>query len=121
MNPEDELLRKTIEVKTPKGFKILYLQNLIYVRAEKKFSIIFLTDDIDLITFHSLKWFEERLLKPSFFRCHNSYIVNCKFIDFYKQNEIKLKGGERILLARNKKSMFKDNLTYFVQELSSFL
>lgn len=109
---------ETIEVKTSGGFKIICKKHILYVKAEKKFSIIHFDNHIEIITYNSLKWYSKYLANPLFFRCHNSYIVNCCLIDCYNYKEVIMKGGEKILLARNRRESFKGNLELVVQRLS---
>jgi two-component system LytT family response regulator len=107
-----------IEVKTPDGFKILRLNSILYIEAVRKCSIVYLIDFNTIITYHMLKWYEIKLLKSDFFRCHNSYIINCRFIDCYNNKEIMLKDKKKISLSRNRVSSFKENLKYLHEEFS---
>jgi len=44
-----------IEVKTPNGFKILRINNILYIEAARKYSILYLVDFNSIITYHMLK------------------------------------------------------------------
>ena len=108
-HPKQHLL----EVKTIKGVKIIPASMITYIKTENKGSMIYL-DNYELIkTNYLLKWYCTYLLAPEFFRCHNSYIVNCQFVDCFCSNVIILKENKRIPLSRNKKESFKRNLMLF--------
>jgi two-component system, LytTR family, response regulator len=113
MEETNNLFQQSIEVKTPVGFKIICYKRIIFVEAEGKFSIVYLDDCTTVITYHLLKWYNNTLLKPCFFRCHNSFIVNCRFVDCYNYKEILLDMNKRIPLARNRRRSFIENLRYF--------
>ena len=49
----------------------------------------------------------------SFYRCHRCYLVNLSKISSYRQNEIEIANGDKILLAYKKYSAFvKAYLSY---------
>ena len=48
----------------------------------------------------------ERRLYPGFYRCHRGYLVNMAFITGYSKDSITLRGGETILLAKEKYGEF---------------
>jgi two-component system, LytTR family, response regulator len=106
-----------IEVKTPKGFKLISTRDILYIKAVRKCSIVYLNESDNIITFHLLRWFENYLLEPFFFRCHNSYLVNCQFVDYYCRKEITLKNKNKIPLSRNSFEFFKENLKCLLIEL----
>ena len=108
---------QSIEVKTPDGFKVICIKNILYVEAARKCSIVYFDGLNTIITFHVLKWYEKYLLNPCFFRCHNSYIVNCRFVDCYCNKGITMKDKRRIRLSRNRIQSFMENLKYLQKEL----
>lgn len=109
--------KPVIEIKSVKGIKYISQNRLVYVKAENRGTILFLNNSERVFTKHLIKWFEKILNNPEFFRCHNSYIVNCRFFDYLCGNEIILKGQIRIPLSRNRKKLFKENLIFLEQEL----
>lgn len=114
-NPSYQL---SIEVKTSRGFKIISSNNIIYIEAARKCSIVHLNTTACVITYHLLKWYDKYLPEPHFFRCHNSYIVNCKYVDCYCNKTIILKDKDKIPLSRNKMWSFRNNLRYLQGQLS---
>ena len=108
----------SLEIKTPAGLKVIGTMNILYVEAAKKCSIIYLNDQNSVITYHLLKWFNNNLLKPYFFRCHNSYIVNCLFVDCYCNQTVTLINKKKVPLSRNRKLLFRENLKNLAEDFS---
>lgn len=106
-----------LEVKTEKGNKPIVPIEILYVEADNKHSIVYLINNHPIRTCHKLKWYEERLQEPLFCRCHNSYIVNCFYVDCTCGNRaiLKLKNAN-VPVSRDKMQYYKDNLALFKQE-----
>ncbi|MDO9339837.1 MAG: LytTR family DNA-binding domain-containing protein [Bacteroidales bacterium] len=118
MDSNNSSQQLSLEVKTPAGLKVICIKNILYIEAEGKFSIMYLDDFNIIITYHLLKWYDKYLLQPYFFRCHNSYLVNCRFVDCYCNKSITLIDKNRIPLSRSRIRSFKENLKYLMGELS---
>ena len=99
-----------IEIRTTKGIKLISTGRIIFIQSEKKGTIIHLSEDEDIQATHLLKWYSKQLPMPEFFRCHNSYIINCKLVDFIRSSDIILLGGYKIPLSRRYHKLFKENL-----------
>jgi two-component system, LytTR family, response regulator len=110
--------KQALEVKTPDGLKIICFNNILYVEGAGKCSIVHFKDLSNLIAYHSLKWFNNHLSIPYFYRCHNSYIVNCGLVDYLRNNRVIFKNKNSVPLARNKRHTFKENLKYLMVILS---
>jgi DNA-binding LytR/AlgR family response regulator len=117
MESHFSLSHESIEVKIPSGYKFICPKDILYIEALKKISIVYFSCGDSLITYHLLKWYEKKLPQPFFFRCHNSYIINCQFIEFYCHHLITLKSRDKIPLSRNSKLIFKENLKQLYTEL----
>jgi two-component system LytT family response regulator len=93
---------RVIEIKTDKGFKIISNKKILIIKANKKKSIIHVDGSELIKSFNSLKWFSQKLKPPDFFRCHNSFIINCHLVDCFSTKGITLKGNIIVPLTRNK-------------------
>jgi hypothetical protein len=103
-NPENPL-----EVITSKGDKFIQPLRILFLKAKGKHTLIYFTDMHCLETHHLIKWYEELLQNYNFCRCHNSYIVNCLYIDCTCGNNAVLTcNGISIPIARNRKQHYKD-------------
>lgn len=117
MNIQNFQKAQVLEIKTAKGIKYISQYRLLYIKAENRGTIIYLNNSEIIFTNHLIKWYEKFLFNPEFFRCHNSYIVNCRYFDCLCGCEIILKEKIRIPLSRNRKKSFIENLILLEQEL----
>jgi len=84
-----------IFIPTSDGMKRIEIDEIIYLAAENSYTKIFMTNDKCEKVANSLKIFEETL-GNSFFRIHNSYLINGKHIEAIlktKPKKIAMKGN----------------------------
>lgn len=111
MNQNSLQNQNCFEVTTLRGSRFIYLKTVVYIKAENKSTFILLNTKELIKTSHYLKWYLKFLPEPVFYRCHNSYIINCKFVECFCNKGIILKDLNQIIpLSRIKKKTFKDNL-----------
>jgi len=106
------------EVKTARGYKIVHTREVLFIKAEGKFSVIYFDDNSSLITFHMLGWFESFLLPPCFIRCHYSYLVNCCHVGSIDHTKIIIKEKINVPLSRKKAKHFRENLRQFHMKIN---
>ena len=100
-----------LEVKTDLGNKLVQTSEILYIIANNKHSKLFFNDLSILKSIHSLKWFNERLNEPIYFRCHELFLVNCMYFDYLCSYQVILKNRTvRIPLSRYRKRAFFNNL-----------
>ncbi len=68
-----------VSVKTRIGIKLIKTADILFVEADKKNSKIVFQNNLVIETIHPIKWFSILFMEPIFFRCHNSFIVNCLY------------------------------------------
>lgn len=116
MNNEDNHINEStsmpikIKVNTAKGIYYITVDEIIYIKAENKYSTIYLVDSESIKTNHLLKWYTTHLQEPDFYRCHHSVIVNCRYVECICGNTLILKGDNIVPLSRNKKHPFENYL-----------
>lgn len=89
------------------SFQVIDLKDLMYCESDKGYTTFYLNNGKKHLASKSLKEFEEQLVKHSFTRPHQSFIVNLKFIDRYdKSGTIHLKNGRKIPVSSRKKDGF---------------
>lgn len=97
---------ETITVSTNDGLHFIDVMSIIKVKGDGAYSSFFL-DSQEIITASKHLKYYERLLPPKqFFRTHQSFLVNKKFIKKIKSAEggsVELKDGSDIPLARSRK------------------
>jgi len=105
----------TKKVVLPMGGKVLYLNEdeILYCKADGNYTTVFKSDDSNLLISKKIKDVEALLPQVSFFRVHQSYVVNLKTIKEYVKNEghyLVLIGGVTIPVSRSKKNELQDIL-----------
>lgn len=94
--------------------KLLFLESdeILYAESDGNYSTIFLADGQKIVLTKKLKEVNELLPSDSFFRIHNSYIINLnKIKEFLKTDGyVVLKSNHKIPVSRQKKSDFLDLL-----------
>jgi len=113
MDHNNKLLPEVIEVKTTNGTILIKPGKILYIKAERKFSVIVFDDKSSIIVFHMLKWFEKFLHPPCFCRSHYSYLVNCCHVHSIDHSRIILNGKISIPVSRKKIDQFKETLKNF--------
>ncbi len=88
-----------IVLKTSDKMYIVNLKDIVYCEADNNYTIFHLKDGKDLILSKSLKIYEELLSDNSFFRVHQSYLVNLNAIVTFEKHD----GG--YLVMSNKQSV----------------
>lgn len=107
-----------LELHTQRGKKILSYKQIVYIKSEKNKTILFLESANTIQTNHLLKWFTSSLPNPIFCRCHNSYIVNCKHVDYLCGTYAVLYCGLSIPVSKKKYNSLRDSLIKF-QEIEN--
>jgi two-component system LytT family response regulator len=94
--------------------KLLFLKSdeILYAESDGNYSTIFLTDGQKIVLTKKLKEVNEILPADSFFRIHNSFIINLtKIKEFLKTDGyVVLQSNHKIPVSRQKKSDFLDML-----------
>ena len=82
----------------------VFLRDIRFVESNNK-NVIFHTEGGSFPAQGTMEDFEERL-GAGFYRCHRCYLVNLACITAYSQREIKVTGGETVMLAHKKYGAF---------------
>jgi len=94
--------------------KLVFLESdqILYAESDGNYSTIYLTDGHKIVLTKKLKEVNELLPSDSFFRIHNSYIINLtKIKEFLKTDGyVILESNHKIPVSRQKKSDFLDLL-----------
>ncbi|MCX6327675.1 MAG: LytTR family DNA-binding domain-containing protein [Bacteroidia bacterium] len=105
-NHINELSSKPIKLKvnTAKGIYYITVEEILYIKAENKYTTVYFINSGSIETHHLLKWYCEHLHEKEFCKCHRSIIINCDYVEGICGNEIILKENIRVSLSRYKKS-----------------
>lgn len=110
LNFNSNSIHKKITINTDGKLVFLESDEILYAESDGNYSTIFLTDGQKIVLTKKLKEVNELLPENSFFRIHNSYIINLnKIKEFLKTDGyVVLQSNHRIPVSRQKKSDFLD-------------
>lgn len=100
---------KKILLKTRQGERQILLQEIMYISAEDKYSVVY-TRDGHYISDTSLTDYERRLSEWGFFRIHRKYLLNLHFQKGMEQGKILLADGEQLPVSRQRLKAYQDYL-----------
>lgn len=105
-------LQKKITINTDGKLVFLESDEILYAESDGNYSTIFLADGQKILLTKKLKEVNQLLPQDSFFRIHNSYIINLnKIKEFIKTDGyVVLQSNHKIPVSRQKKSDFLDLL-----------
>ena len=98
-----------IALPTLTGFTLLEVSNIVYCESDNTYTTFFTRDGKNLLVSKTLKSCEKMLSEFSFFRVHNSSLVNMEYIKEYVKGEggiVIMEGGEEIGVSRRRKDEF---------------
>ncbi|MFT5736869.1 MAG: two-component system LytT family response regulator [Maribacter sp.] len=112
LNFNSSSINKKITLNTDGKLIFLESDEILYAESDGNYSTIFLTDGHKIVLTKKLKEVNALLPNDSFFRIHNSYIINLnKIKEFLKTDGyVVLKSNHKIPVSRQKKSDFLDLL-----------
>ena len=110
---EQNLLTKPflnkIAIPTQEGLLFFDISHIIHLEAQSNYTVLYFDDQTKIMASRTLKEFEEILPTDTFFRPHNSHIINLNFIKRYLRGDggqVEMKNGTYILVSRRKKEEF---------------
>lgn len=112
VNFNSNTINKKITINTDGKLLFLESDEIIYAESDGNYSTLYLSEGGKIVLTKKLKEVNELLPADSFFRIHNSYIINLhKVKEFLKTDGyVVLKTGHKIPVSRQKKSDFLDML-----------
>ncbi len=112
LNLHSNPIQKKITINTDGKLLFLGSDEILYVESDGNYSTIYLVDGQKIVLTKKLKEVNELLPVDSFFRIHNSFIVNInKIKEFLKTDGyVVLQSNHKIPVSRQKRSDFLDML-----------
>ena len=98
-----------LSVATQEGLLFIDVHEIIFCKADDNYTEIILNNKEKIVVSKTLKDVEEMLEGYSFFRIHQSYLINLKFMQRYVKGEggyVVMKDGTPLDVARRKKDEF---------------
>lgn len=107
--------KKILPVKTRDGERMILLEDLIYISAEDKYTVLY-TRSRHYISDYSLKKYEEQLKKFGFFRIHRKYLVNLYHHKAIQGGKVVLTQGLVLPVSKKRMSAYQKQLFHFLGE-----
>lgn len=98
------------------GIELVPISSIIRCEAVANYTRVYLSDKSPMLISHTLKDFERQLPTSSFFRLHNSNLVNVEYIVRYLRNEggqVVLRDGTTLDVARRKRDELLQYLSQY--------
>lgn len=97
---------RRLVVRTSDDIFLVPISEITHLESDGAYTHIFRIGRKRITVSHHLKHFEEMLMEQSFFRSHQSHLVNIRYIDGFKKNDggyIVLKDGTSIPVSHRKR------------------
>ena len=107
--------RKKITVKTTEGEMVVNLQDLLYISAEDKYTILY-TKTQHFVSDYSLKHYEEQLLAQGFFRIHRKYLINMYHHKGIQAGQVVLSQDCKLPISRKRMAEYQRQLFLYLGE-----
>ena len=107
--------KKKINVKTTEGEMVVNLQDLLYISAEDKYTILY-TKDSHFVSDYSLKHYETQLAGQGFFRIHRKYLVNMYHHKGIAAGNVVLSQECRLPVSRKRMAEYQKQLFLYLGE-----
>ncbi len=105
-----------LAIPTADGMEYLNPKEIIRIEADRSYSWFYLTGNRKILVSRHLKEFQDLLSDRSFFRSHNSHLINLKYVRKFIRREggyIEMQDGEQIPISRNRKDLFIVHMSRF--------
>ncbi|QNJ97627.1 LytR/AlgR family response regulator transcription factor [Constantimarinum furrinae] len=101
-NPEQK--RKKLVLKNLEAIHIVEVGEILYIKSDNNYSEFYINDGRRIVVSKPLKLYDDQLGGQSFFRSHQSYLVNLHYAKtFHKQDStLELTSGEQIAVSGTK-------------------
>lgn len=105
-----------LAIPTADGMEYLNPKEIIRIEADRSYSWFYLTANRKILVSKHLKEFQDILDERSFFRPHNSFLINLKYVRKYVRKEggyIEMQDGSQIPVSRTRKDLFLTHMSRF--------
>jgi two-component system, LytTR family, response regulator len=114
------LLICPIEILTRAGTQLISPKKILFIKAKNTSTEVFCSDLV-ISSSRSLSWFEKKLNRECFCRCHRSFLINLAFVLRYSANGFELTNGKKVLISKYRKPQVINHYINFVTKKESEL
>ncbi len=106
-NTEKKLVLKNLET-----IHIVNITNILYIESDNNYSTFYLENGKELLVSKTLKSYETKLKDYHFFRVHQSFLVNLRYMESFdkKNDQIILLNNTRLPVSQGKKKLLLNYL-----------
>lgn len=101
---------KKLVIQNVNGFRVLSLNEIIYLKGEVNYTRFMLENGEKLMTSKTLKEYENLLTNYGFYRIHQSYLINLRHVKEYLKGE----GGEVIMINNDRLDVSRRRKQQFI-------
>ena len=101
---------------TSQGKKQIYLNSIMYVEVISHKLYVHEKDNLTVAN-GNLKYIEDTFLIHGFIKTHQSFLINYRYINFIRHNEIILDDGTNLPLSRGRYEQVKNKYMFFSREM----
>ncbi len=101
---------KKLVIQNVNGFRVLSLNEIVYLKGEVNYTRFILKTGEKLMTSKTLKEYENLLTNYGFYRIHQSYLINLRYVKEY----IKGEGGEVVMINEDRLDVSRRRKGQFV-------
>ncbi|HBB92008.1 MAG TPA: DNA-binding response regulator [Bacteroidales bacterium] len=98
-----------LAIPTSEGMEYINTREIIRIEADRSYSWFFLTGKRKLLVSTNLKEYQDILSDRSFFRAHNSHLINLEHVKKYIRSDggaIEMTDGSQVPISRTRKDIF---------------
>lgn len=105
--------KRKLVLKTQESIFVIEIDDIVHCEADKNYTFFYLNDGKKILVSKTLKDYDTMLSGFSFFRVHQSHLINLNYVERYDKHDggsVILKDGSSIPLSPAKKEQFFKNL-----------
>jgi len=95
---------KRIALKSVEFIEVVAIEDIMFCRSDKGYTTFYLNNGQEILVSKGLKEYESLLTPFGFLRCHQSFLVNFKYVKkYYREGYLQMENKENILVSSRKK------------------
>jgi two-component system LytT family response regulator len=105
--------KRKLVLKTQESIFVIEIDDIVHCEADKNYTFFYLNDGKKILVSKTLKDYDTMLAGFSFFRVHQSHLINLNYVERYDKHDggsVILKDGSSIPLSPAKKEQFFKSL-----------
>jgi two-component system LytT family response regulator len=107
MPPYENEQMQRLPIASSDGIHIVDVENIIYMEASSNYTTFYFRQGKSITASRNLAFFEDQLPKSKFFRAHNSFLIQLRYITRYIRGEggfVEMVDGRQLEVSRRRKA-----------------